>query len=127
VDKYQNRIEPERLVFIDETWTKTKMEQLGGWAQRSVRLTANVPHGHWKTTTFVAALRHDRIDAPWLLEGPIHGEAFRTYVERVLIPTWGRATSSSGTISAATRAKPCAGLSAQLAPSYSSCRNTSPT
>jgi transposase len=77
------------LVFIDETWTKTNMEPLRGWAPRGVRLTAKVPHGHWKTTTFVAALRHDRIDAPWLLEGPIDGEAFRTYVERVLIPTLG--------------------------------------
>ena len=87
--KYQNRIDPERLVFIDETWTKTNMEPLRGWAPRGVRLIAKVPHGHWKTTTFVAALRHDRIDAPWLLEGPIDGEAFRTYVERVLIPTLG--------------------------------------
>ena len=87
--KYQNRIEPERLVFIDETWTKTNMEPLRGWAPRGVRLTAKVPHGHWKTTTFVAALRHDRIVAPWLLEGPIDGEAFRTYVESVLIPTLG--------------------------------------
>ena len=77
------------MVFIDETWTKTNMEPLRGWAPRGVRLTAKVPHGHWKTTTFVAALRHDRIDAPWLLEGPIDGEAFRTYVERVLIPTLG--------------------------------------
>jgi transposase len=77
------------LVFIDETWTKTNMEPLRGWAPRGVRLTAKVPHGHWKTTTVVAALRHDRIDAPWLLEGPIDGEAFRTYIERVLIPTLG--------------------------------------
>ena len=46
-----------------------------------------VPHGHWKTTTFLAALRHDRIDAPWLFEGPIDGETFTTYVEKVLLPT----------------------------------------
>ena len=85
--KYQNRIEPERLVFIDETWTKTNMEPLRGWAPRGARLIAKVPHGHWKTTTFLAALRHDRIVAPWLLEGPIDGEAFRTYVEQVLLPT----------------------------------------
>src|SRR5215208_2296142 len=45
------------------------------------------PHGHWKTTTFLAALRHDRIDAPWVLDGLIDGENFRTYVERVLVPT----------------------------------------
>jgi transposase len=85
--KYQDRVEPERLVFIDETWTKTNMAPLRGWAPRGRRLTAKVPHGHWKTTTFLAALRYDRIAAPWLLEGPIDGESFRTYVERVLVPT----------------------------------------
>jgi transposase len=85
--KYQSHIAPERLVFIDETWTKTNMAPLRGWAPRGSRLTAKVPHGHWKTTTFLAALRHDRIDAPWLLDGPIDGECFQTYVERVLLPT----------------------------------------
>jgi transposase len=85
--KYQDRIEPERLVFIDETWTKTNMAPLRGWALRGERLTAKVPHRHWKTMTFLAALRHDRIEAPWLLEGPIDGESFRTYIEKVLVPT----------------------------------------
>jgi transposase len=85
--KYQDRVEPERLVFIDETWTKTNMAPLRGWAPRGKRLVAKVPHRRWKTTTFVAALRLDRIDAPWLLDGPIDGESFRTYVERVLVPT----------------------------------------
>jgi transposase len=85
--KYQDRVEPERLVFIDETWTKTNMAPLRGWAPRGKRLVAKVPHRRWKTTTFVAALRLDRIDAPWLLEAPIDGESFRTYVERVLVPT----------------------------------------
>jgi transposase len=85
--KYQDRIEPERLVFIDETWTKTNMAPLRGWAPCGERLIAKIPHGRWKTTTFLAALRHDRIDAPWLLEGPIDGESFRTYVEKVLLPT----------------------------------------
>ena len=85
--KRQNQIDPERLVFIDETWTKTNMEPLRGWAPRGDRLVAKVPHGHWKTTTFIAALRHDRIEAPWLLDGPINAEAFKTYVEKVLTPT----------------------------------------
>ena len=58
-----------------------------GWAPRGRRLTAKVPHGRWKTMTFLAALRHDRIDAPWFLEGPIDGESFRLYVEKVLLPT----------------------------------------
>jgi putative transposase len=83
----QKRIEPERLVFIDETWTKTNMAPLRGWAPRGQRLLAKVPHGHWKTLTFVAALRHDRIEAPFVLDGPINGECFKAYVEKVLVPT----------------------------------------
>ena len=63
------------------------MAPLRGWAPRGMRLTAKVPHGHWKTTTFLAALRHHRIDAPWLLDGPIDGASFQTYVEQVLLPT----------------------------------------
>ena len=58
------------------------MEPLRGWAPRGERLVAKVPHGHWKTMTFVASLRHDRIEAPWLIDGPIIGEGFRTYVEK---------------------------------------------
>jgi len=80
-------IDPSRLVFIDETWAKTNMAPLRGWAPRGQRLKAKVPHGHWKTMTFVAALRHDRIEAPWLLDGPINGECFQLYVEKVLVPT----------------------------------------
>src|SRR5262245_33135865 len=63
------------------------MAPLRGWAPCGKRLNAKVPHGHWKTTTFLAALRHDRIDAPWVLDGPIDGENFRAYVECVLVPT----------------------------------------
>ena len=85
--KYQDRIDPSRLVFIDETWTKTNMAPLRGWGPRGNRVIAKVPHGHWQTTTFLAALRHDRIDAPWLLEGPIDGESFHLYVEKILVPT----------------------------------------
>ena len=85
--KHRDRIDPSRLVFIVETWTKTNMAPLRGWAPCGSRLIAKVPHGHWQTTTFLAALRHDRIDAPWLLEGPIDGESFMIYVEKVLLPT----------------------------------------
>jgi transposase len=85
--KYQGRVDPSRLVFIDETWTRTNMAPLRGWASRGSRLTAKVPHGRWNTATFLAALRHDRIDAPWLIEGPIDGESFQTYIEKVLVPT----------------------------------------
>jgi len=63
------------------------MAPLRGWAPRGQRLVGKVPHGRWKTMTFLAALRHDRIDAPWLLEGPIDGESFRLYVEKILAPT----------------------------------------
>jgi transposase len=85
--KYQDRVDPSRLVFIDETWTRTNMAALRGWAPRGSRLIAKVPDGRWKTMTFLAALRHDQITAPWLLEGPIDGESFATYVEKVLLPT----------------------------------------
>ena len=63
------------------------MTPLRGWAPRGLRLQTKAPHGRWKTTTFLAALRHHRIDAPWLFDGPIDGESFRTYVEKVLVPT----------------------------------------
>ena len=74
--KYRERIAPSRLVFIDETWTKTNMAPLRGWAPRGQRIKAKVPHGRWQTMTFLAALRHDRITAPWFFDGPINGEAF---------------------------------------------------
>ncbi|BCH27015.1 hypothetical protein MesoLjLb_68000 [Mesorhizobium sp. L-8-3] len=74
-------------MFIDETWTKTNMAPLRGWAPRGERIKAKVPHGHWKTMTFLAALRHDRVEAPWLIDGPINGERFQLYVDEVLVPT----------------------------------------
>jgi transposase len=62
-------------------------DQYGAAEPHGQRLVAKVPHGHWKTTTFLAALRHDRIEAPWLIDGPIDGEGFRAYVETALVPT----------------------------------------
>jgi hypothetical protein len=85
--KYRVGIEPSRLVFIDETWTKTNMAPLRGWAPVGQRLRAKVPHKHWKTMTFLAALRQDRVEAPWLIDGPINGTRFLLYVEKVLVPT----------------------------------------
>jgi transposase len=76
-------------VFIDETWTKTNMTRLRGWAPKGRRLVDKVPHGHWKTATFLAALRTDRIEAPCLFDGPINGERFQAYVEQFLVPTLG--------------------------------------
>lgn len=85
--RYQQRIDPTRLVFIDETWTKTNMAPLRGWAPKGQRLRAKVPFGHWNTMTFIAALRHDRIEAPWLLDCPINADRFHAYVEHALLPT----------------------------------------
>jgi hypothetical protein len=81
--KYQDRVDATRLVFIDETWTRTDMAPLRGWAPRGSRLTAKVPHGRWKTMTFLAALPHDRT----VYRSPIDGESFRLYVKEVLLPT----------------------------------------
>ena len=83
---HQARIDRTRLLFIDETWLKTNMAPLRGWGPLGERLAAYVPHGHWKTMTFLAALRCDRIDAPFVIDGPINGEIFLTYVEKVLVP-----------------------------------------
>jgi transposase len=84
---YQKRVDPARLVFIDETWTKTNMAPLRGWGPRGERLRAKVPYAHWNTMTFIAALRCDRIEAPWVLNRPINADSFRVYVEKVLGPT----------------------------------------
>jgi transposase len=80
-------LDPRKLVFIDETSISTSMARRFGWAPRGERCRAPVPFGHWKTTTFVAGLRVDRIDAPMTIEGALDGEAFRAYVEQVLAPT----------------------------------------
>ena len=71
---HQGRIAPLHLMFIDETWVKTNMAPLRGWGLKGRRLKAYAPYGHWKTLTFIAALRHDRIDAPSVIYGPINGE-----------------------------------------------------
>jgi transposase len=85
--KYQGRIDPERLVFIDETWTKTNMAPLRGWARRGERLRDQVPFGRWTTMTLIAALSLRGIAAPCLIDGPINGEVFRAWVEQSLVPT----------------------------------------
>jgi transposase len=76
-----------QLVFIDETWATTNMARRYGRAPRGQRLVASVPHGHWQTSTFLAALRRDRISAPYVLDGAVNGETFRAYVEQMLAPT----------------------------------------
>ena len=79
-------LDPDRLVFIDETWASTNMARTRGRAPRGERLRASIPHGHWKTTTFVAGLRNSGMVAPMVLDGPINGLAFQAYVDQVLVP-----------------------------------------
>jgi hypothetical protein len=80
-------INAQRFVFIDETWTKTNMTSLYGWSERGKRLIEYVPHGHWKTTTFLVALRHEGLTAPLVVDGAINGELFLAYVEQELVTT----------------------------------------
>lgn len=78
---------PERLVFIDETGAATNMARRYGRCPRGQRLLSSVPCGHWKTTTFVAALRINQVTAPCVLDGPMDGESFRAYIEQFVVPT----------------------------------------
>lgn len=79
-------LDPERLVFIDETWASTNMARRHGRCRRGERLRSGVPHGHWKTTTLVAGLRRTGMVAPMVLDGPINRDAFIAYVHQVLVP-----------------------------------------
>lgn len=79
-------LDPEQLVFIDETWAKTNMARTHGRAPRGRRLRMGFPHGHWKTTTFVGALTLRGMIAPFVLSGPINRDAFEAYVENILAP-----------------------------------------
>ena len=79
-------MDPRRLVFIDETWAATNMARRYGRAPAGERLVEPVPHGHWKVTTFVAALRHDGMVAPMVCDGAINGDLFVAYVEQCLVP-----------------------------------------
>jgi transposase len=84
---HQGKLDPSRLVFIDETWAKTNMTRSHGRSLKGQRLIAKVPHGRWRTMTFLAALRHDRVAAPCVIDGPINGRSFLAYVEQFLVPT----------------------------------------
>ena len=83
----QPDLDPTRLVFIDETGASTKMARLRGRARRGQRCRAPIPHGHWKTTTFTGALRLSGMTAPMVLDGPMNADAFRAYIDQVLVPT----------------------------------------
>jgi transposase len=81
------RFDPDKLVFIDETGASTKMARLYGRSKRGSRCRGPIPHGHWLTTTFTAALRRTALTAPMTLDGPMNAVAFHAYVEQVLAPT----------------------------------------
>lgn len=83
----QSRLDPRRLVFIDETAVTTKMVRQYGRAPAGERLVAKVPHGHWKTLTLIAAIRVDGVTAPYVIDGAMDGVAFITYITSVLAPT----------------------------------------
>src|SRR5665648_1022938 len=83
----QGMFDPARLVFIDETSTSTNMVRLRGRCRRGERLIGRVPQGHWKTITFVAGLRHDKMTAPFVVDGPITRAAFLAYIDQCLAPT----------------------------------------
>jgi transposase len=83
----QGMFDPARLVFIDETSTNTAMVRLRGRCPRGIRLTDHVPHGHWKTITFIAGLRRRAMVAPFVLDGPMNSTSFMAYLKRCLVPT----------------------------------------
>lgn len=80
-------LDPDKLVFIDETSLNTKMSRLRGRSRQGERCRAAIPHGHWKTTTFTGALRLTGMTAPMVLDGAMNAEAFRAYIDQVLVPT----------------------------------------
>lgn len=82
----QVALDPRRLVFIDETWCKTNMTRRRGRALIGRRLVQHVPHGHWKTTTLIAALDHRGIRCSATVDGAINGELFTAFVRQVLVP-----------------------------------------
>lgn len=84
---WQCGIDPERLVFLDETWVKTNMTRPRGRAPMGERLVCPVPHGHWKTTTFLAALRVSGLTAPLVIDGAVNGPLFKGWVTQHLAPT----------------------------------------
>ena len=83
----QSKFDPDRLLFIDESGTNTKMARLRGRAPRGQRLVGKIPYGHWKTTTFVAGLRSSVLTAPCVIDGPMNGNTFLAYVEQILVPS----------------------------------------
>lgn len=83
----QPSLDSNKYIFLDETWASTNMTRTHGRCPRGERLVMDVPHGHWKTTTFVVALRLSGLIAPTVVDGPMTGDVFVAYVEQQLVPT----------------------------------------
>jgi transposase len=121
----QPSLPPGKLIFIDETWAKTNMVRPRGRSQRGTRLVDTSPHGHWKTSTFIAGLRQDGLVAPAVFDGAINGDLFLAYVEQVLTPALTPGdivvmdNLSSHKKPAVRRAIEDAGASVRFLPSYS--------
>ena len=85
----QPKRDVRRLIFIDETWAKTNMTRLRGRSPRGERLVDKTPHGHWKTTTLIAALGVEGIRCSMVVDGAVNGDVFESFVEHVLVPELG--------------------------------------
>lgn len=83
---WSKTVEPGRLIFIDETWAKTNMTRLRGRAPRGQRLIDKTPHGHWQTTTLIAALGIEGMRCATVVDGAVNGDVFEAFVEQVLLP-----------------------------------------
>ncbi|QDT63113.1 IS630 family transposase [Calycomorphotria hydatis] len=81
----QGRIDPNRVIFIDETWAKTNMTRTYARSDRGTRVVEKVPHGRWETTTFLGAMRATGFIAPLVVDGAINGEVFKAWVEQHLV------------------------------------------
>lgn len=79
-------LERKRLVFLDETWATTDMTSTRGRSPRGTRCIGRAPYGHWRTTTFICALRNEGLKAPLVFDGPVNGRIFRAWVEQALVP-----------------------------------------
>ena len=123
----QPDLDPEHLVFIDETGASTKMARLRGRALRGQRCRAPVPHGHWKTTTFTGALRLHGMTAPMVLDGPMNGRRSTPTSSRSWSQRCGPATRSSWTTCPHTKAPTCAGHRSGRSHPAATCRPTRPT
>ncbi|WP_407866654.1 transposase [Phyllobacterium phragmitis] len=120
-------LDPERLIFIDETAASMKMARLRGRAPCGERCRAAVPHGHWKTTTFTAGLRLSGMAAPMLLDGPMNGPAFLAYAEQVLAPELRPGDVVTWTTWRPTRSAACAKPSRRLGRGSCSGHSAQPT